>query len=151
MRTLLIKTLAFAAILLPLTASAAKYGDFAVGQKFTLKVIKVTSTEKTGYFGTATKAPVPATLPKFKKDALIAFTIGKNGQLTAKGLSIPFAHGKPKENEYNLFKNGTVTVTHNAEITKNAAKKATGGKLSFFINDYSGAEPVFRTVIYQLD
>lgn len=151
MKTLMIKFLACAAMLLPLSASAATFGDFTVGQKFSLKVVKVTSTMKKGYFGTETKAPIPSSLPKFKQGALIAFTIGNKGKLTAKGLSIPFAHSKPKVNEYNLFKDGTVAVTHNAEITKNSKKKPSGGKLSFFINDYSGAEPVFRTVTYELD
>ena len=151
MKGLILKVDTSLAFVLPLTASAAEFGDFKVGQSFTLKVIKVTSTQKTGYFGVETKAPVPGTVPKFKKNASINFTIGAKGKLMCKGLSIPFAHSNSKQNEYNFFKEGTVTLNRNAEIDKSATKKPKSGKLSFFITDYSGAEPEFRTVIYELD
>lgn len=148
---LLFKVIACVAILLPLTASAANFGDFRVGQKFSLTVTKITSTKRIGYFGTETKATIPTSLPKYRRSSLVAFTIGKNGRLTANDLSIPFAHASPTANEYNFYKSGTLSVTHNAEIIKNAAKKPVGGTLSFFINDFRGAEPIFRTVTYKLE
>jgi hypothetical protein len=151
MKHFLIKALACAAVILPLTASAADFGDFKVGQKFKLTVTQVKSTVKTGYFGVESKVPIPSSVPKFKKKAKVAFSISKGGKLTAKGLNIPFSHGDAVANEYNFYKEGTPSVTHNAEITKDSNKKPTGGTLSFFINDYSGPEPIFRTVIYELD
>lgn len=152
MRTPILAAAAICAMLMPFeSASAATPGGFKVGYTFKLKVLKVTSTRKVGYFGTETTAPVPAGVPKYLKNQIVEFKIGAGGRLTAKGLSIPFAHSSATMNEYNLYKPGTpVTVTHNAEIKK-AAGKATGGTLSFFITNNSGAEPVFRTVVYQID
>lgn len=148
---LLIKIIACVSILLPLTASAAGIGDFKVGQKFSLKVTKITSTERVGYFGTDTKARIPSEFPKYRKNSSVDFTIGKKGKLTAKGLSIPFAHASSSENEYNLYKSGTVAVSHTAEISKNSKKKPIAGTLTLSIQDFTGAEPVFRTVIYVLE
>lgn len=148
---LLIKILACVSILLPVTASAAQYGDFKEGQKFSLTVTKVKSTERIGYFGTETKARIPDSFPKYKKKSKVAFAIGKKGKLTAKGLSIPFAHATPSENEYNFYKSGTVAISHNAEISKDSKKKPVGGTITLSIQDFSGVEPVFRTVIYTLE
>ena len=152
MKQLLLNAIACATVLLPFSqAEAAGSGGFKIGQVFKLKVVKVTSTKKVGYFGTEAANPVPAQLPKFKKNKVIEFKIGAGGKLTAKGgINIPFAHATKTVNEYNLFKDGTVSVTHNAEIKKNGTTP-TGGNLSFFISDYSGAEPVFYTVVYKLD
>jgi hypothetical protein len=152
MRTPFLAAVAMTALLMPFqSAAAATPGGFKVGQTFKLKVLKVTSTRKVGYFGTETTAPVPAGVPKYLKNQIIEFKIGTGGRLTAKGLSIPFAHGSATMNEYNLYKPGKpVSVTHNAEINK-AAGKATGGTLSFFITNNAGSQPVFRTVVYQID
>jgi hypothetical protein len=149
--TLLLKTLALAAILLPLgNLQAAGSTGFKVGQTFKLKVVKVTSTKKVGYFGTEAASPIPGNVPKFTKNKMIEFTIAKGGKLTAKGLSIPFVHASKKVVEYNLFKDAAIDITHNATFQRSGTT-ATGGELSFFINDYSGAEPVFQTVVYKLD
>lgn len=150
-RPLLLKALTLAAVLLPLGhLQAAGSTGFKVGQTFKLKVVKVTSTKKVGYFGTEAASPIPGNVPKFSKNKVIEFKIGKGGKLTAKGLSIPFAHASKTVVEYNWFKDATIDITHNAEINRSGTK-ATGGNLSFFISDYSGAEPVFTTVVYKLD
>ena len=150
-KPLLLKALALAAVLLPLgSLQAAGATGFKVGQTFKLKVVKVTSTKKVGYFGTETANPVPGNVPKFAKNKNIDFKIAKGGKLTAKGISIPFAHASKTVVEYNWFKDAAIDITHNAEI-KRRGTKATGGNLSFFISDFSGAEPVFYTVVYKLD
>lgn len=148
----LIRTLLCAAVLLPLPALAKDYGGLKPGDTFTLKVKKVTSTKKTGYFGQETKASVPGYVPKFRKGQKIRFKIGKKGQLTAKKLKIDYAHSDNKAIEYNTYKEkngGKKTFTKNAELTKKG-KKITGGTLSFFNAKYGAGDPKFRTVIYEL-
>jgi hypothetical protein len=139
------------AFLLPLGhLQAAGSTGFKVGQVIRLKVVKITSTKKVGYFGTETTNPIPGNVPKYAKNKIIEFKIAKGGKLTAKGLSIPLVHASKKVVEYNLFKDAAIDTTHNATFQRSGAT-ATGGELSFFINDYSGTEPVFTTVVYKLD
>lgn len=147
----MMKTLLFlaAAVLLPLTSVEAGSSGFKNGTTFMLKVAKVQSTIQTGYFGTETKSKIPKGIPKFKKGARIAFKIGRKGELTGKGFTMDYAHASSKIVEYNSFEQGTVNYTQNAEISRKS-KKATGGTMSFFIQDFSSGEPVFRTVVYTL-
>jgi hypothetical protein len=142
--------LLLAVALFPMGHLHAAGTGFKTGQTFKLKVVRVSSTIKTGYFGVETRSKIPQTVPNFKKSDLISFAIAKGGVLTAKGIRIPFAHESKGVVEYNAFKEGTITWTANAELNK-AGGQATGGRLSYFIQDFSGAEPVFRTVVYQLD
>lgn len=142
--------LLLAVALLPLGHLHAAGTGFKTGQTFQLKVVRVTSTIQTGYFGVVTKSKIPQTVPNFKKSDRISFAIAKGGVLTAKGIRIPFAHESKGVVEYNAFKEGTVNWTAHAELNK-AGGHATGGTLSYFIQDFSGAEPVFRTVVYRLD
>jgi hypothetical protein len=90
MKNLLLKTIAICAILLPVNQAGAKnYGGFKPGETFTLKLDYRTSVKAVGTLVTD-KQPIPAGIPNFKVGSKVEFTIGKNGQLTAKGLSMPF-------------------------------------------------------------
>lgn len=90
MKSLLIRSIACCAVLLPLaTAQAKTYGGFKPGDTFNLKLDYRTSIKEVGSVVTD-KQPIPAGIPKFKVGATVKFTIGKKGQLTAKGLSMPF-------------------------------------------------------------
>ncbi len=144
---------ACATFFLPGTLShAACATGFKVGQTFKLKVVKVTSTKKVGFFGPETAHRIPGKLPKFAKNKSIAFRIakgGKGGKLSAEGINIPFAHASKTTVEYNWHRKTKIEITHNAEI-KRKGTKATGGNLSFFISDYTGSQPVFYTVVYKL-
>lgn len=147
----LIKIIACLSILLPVTASAAKYGDFRVGKKFSLKVTKITSTERIGYFDQDTNAPVSALVPKYRRNSRITFTIGRNGMLTTKRFRLPFTQASETLNEYNLYKTGTISSTYNAEITKNSKNQPIRGTLNFYFSDFTKEEPVFGKVIYELE
>ncbi len=152
MKSLVPILLASAFLLLPVHVAEAKtFGGFSVGQTFKMKVTKVTATKRVGLFGADEAVSVPRDFPKYRKNQTVTFRIRAKGKLTAtKGLSIPFNHSKQGVNEYNRSrKRGEVTVVHNAEI-KRRKDRALNGNLNFFIQDYSGAEPVFYTVIYKV-
>lgn len=139
-----------ALILTSTVAGAKTYGGFSVRDTFKLKIATVTSTKQTGFAGLPTPNPIPAGIPSFPKGKVITFKIAAKGKLTARGgINIPFAHDTRDVNEYNLSSGTTVTVTHNAEIEKKRGE-AVAGKLSFFIVDTSGAEPIYQTVVYTL-
>lgn len=143
----LLRSLVCAVALLPLPSIAKDIGPFKPGDTFTLTVKKVESTKQTGYFGAETKAPLPANVPKLKKGQKIRFTIGKKGQLLAKKIKADYAHSDNKRVEYNSFDDSkpNITFTVNCELDlKN--KKPTGGTLSFFHSNFTGADPKFRTV-----
>jgi hypothetical protein len=129
---------------------AKTFGGFEVGDSFTLRVSRVTSTKQTGYTGSPITNPIPSGIPRFGRGSLVRFQIGARGVLKAKGISIPLAHFSRTMNEYNLYRPGaTLSTTRNAEVTKRN-NDATGATLSFFITDNSGAEPVFYTIVYTL-
>ena len=93
MKTLLINTLACAALFLPLSqvhaAGAGKtFGGFKAKQTFSFKVGGVASSKTVGT--TVSKVPIPAGIPNFKVNQTVKFTIGSKGQLTGPGFSIPF-------------------------------------------------------------
>ena len=90
MKKLLLQTLACCAVLLPFSQVEAKtFGGFKPGKTFKLKVTEVISSKSVGT-KIIKKAPIPSSIPKLKKGTTIRFKIGAKGQLTAKGLSIPF-------------------------------------------------------------
>jgi hypothetical protein len=91
MKTLLLKTLAFAAIVSPLNQAEAKtFGSFQPKTTFTLKVAEVTGTvQKVGQFPTTTTT-APAGVPKFFVGQTLQFKIGPKGELIGKGFTIPY-------------------------------------------------------------
>lgn len=150
MTRLILFAIAFSSLLLVSPAAHAKtFGGFEVGQTFTLKVVKVTSTKKTGLAGPEETAPIHSKAAKYRKGQSITFRIRAGGKLTARGISIPFAHASRTVNEYNLSRGGTIAITRTAEISRKG-RSATGGYLYFFITDNSGMETVYYTVVYKL-
>ena len=107
MKQLLLQTIACCAILLPFSQVEAKtFGEFKPGKAFTLTVDQVISVKTVG-FTYNTKAAIPAGVPKFKKGQKVKFKIGKKGQLTAKGLSIPYKSDAGTSNTYFVVTTGT--------------------------------------------
>lgn len=146
-----LRFLTLAAILFSFTHAEAKgkrYGGFQVGDTFKLKVLLVSSTTQTG-LGAESPAPIPAGVPKYKKNDVVEFRIGAGGKLLSKGIKIPFAHAKQSVVEFNRSQGTTVNITHTAEVTR-TGKKVKGAYLYFFNTDSSGAEPVYRVVRYKL-
>ncbi len=94
MKTLLLKSLAFAAVLSPLNQAEAKtYGSFQPKDTFTLKVAEVTGTvQKAGQLPKTT-ATAPAGVPKFFVGQTLRFKIGPKGELIGKGFTIPYRAG----------------------------------------------------------
>jgi hypothetical protein len=129
-------------------AKGKKYGGFQVGDTFKLKVLIVSSTKQTGT-GAETPAPIPAGVPKYKKNDVVEFKIGAGGKLISKGIKIPFAHARNSVVEFNRSQGTTVNVTHTAEVTRKG-KRVKGAYLYFFHTDTSGVDPVYRTVRYKL-
>jgi len=146
-----LKFITLAAILFSFThadAKGKKYGGFQVGDTFKLKVLLVSSTTQTG-MGAETPAPIPANVPKYKKNDVVEFKIGAGGKLLSKGIKIPYAHAKQSVVEFNKSIGTTVNITHTAEVTRKG-KRVKGAYLYFFNTDTTGAEPVYRTVRYKL-
>ena len=90
MKKLLLQVIAACSLLLTVSQVEAKtFGGFKKNDKFSLKLDYFTSLKEVGTVFTD-KQPIPAGVPKFKPGSKVEFTIGKKGQLTAKGMSIPF-------------------------------------------------------------
>ena len=120
MKTLLLKSLAFAAILSPLSQVEAKtFGSFQPKTAFTLKVTSVTGTvQKAGQLPRTT-ATAPAGVPKFFVGQTLRFSIGPKGELIGKGFTIPYRAG---------ISNPTIGVNGYQDPIK---PKATTRKVSF--------------------
>ena len=109
MKTLLINTLACAALFFPLSqvhaAGAGKtFGGFKAKQTFSFKVSSATSSKTVGTV--VSTVPIPAGFPNFKVNQTVKFTIGSKGQLTGPGFSIPF-YGKGSSAAANAYTNIT--------------------------------------------
>lgn len=155
MKSLLIRFVACCAVLLPLARAEAKtYGGFKPGDKFTFTVNYRVSNKTVGGV-TQTNVPVPAGMPDFKLGKKVTFTIGRKGQITAKGMSLPFkgvdtttGHkrvlfiGPPKSN-YPFGDSATVDLKPNG--------KPVGLSLSFSKVTNSGGVITDQRVFYALD
>jgi hypothetical protein len=150
MKTFLLPAIIAIAALMPFQQSeAAKFGGFKSGHKFNLKVEEVISVKTTGLFGKPTKVPIPSGLPKFNKKQKVTFKIGKKGELTAKGISLPFTTDGGTSNVYNKVVTGTSPKTDTAIIYKGADNKATGAALTFIRVSGSPSNP-FDVSTYSL-
>lgn len=157
MKHLLLQTIACCAVLLPFTRAEAKtYGGFNPGDKFTLTVNYRISNKTVGGV-TKEKVPVPKGMPDFKLGKKVTFTIGPKGQLTAKGMSLPFMtvdttsnpghtrvvyEGPPKKN-YPFGDTGNVDL--------NPDGKPVGLSLNFSKVTISGGVTTDQRVFYALD
>lgn len=130
-------------------ASAKNIGGLKTGDSFQLKVTRIDSTQQVGIGGASTAGPIPAGVPRYRKNQKLTFRVRAGGKLSTRGLNLPFSHYTKGVAEFNFFRPGTVSIARNAEI-KVRNGNVGGGTLSFFITDGSGMETVYRTVIYKL-
>ncbi|MEO5715845.1 MAG: hypothetical protein ABIT37_20365 [Luteolibacter sp.] len=151
MKHLLLKLLVCSAALLPVaqaqTPAAKTYGGFTPGAKFTLKVSKVTSTKLQNFV--STKCPIPTGIPKFKKGAKVVFTVGKKGEWTCSGMSLPFVKDNGPSNNY-VKHSSTNFNDDEADVFKDTAKKAVGADIFLYKETHGslGTIPVVYTVKY---
>lgn len=132
MKKLLLQMIVCGAALLPLSqVHAATYGGYAPGKKFTLTV-KVKEAASLTLGGRPKKVPVPAGVPDFKVGQKVVFTIGAKGQLTAKGLSLPFKQDAGNANVYYINPSRTHPQGDIAQIFKSETGKPLEGALTFF-------------------
>jgi hypothetical protein len=131
--------------------AAKKYGDFAVGQTFTLTVTEAVAV-KASLTGSPTKTSVPSGVPKFKKGQKVKFTIGSKGELKGPGFSLKFKSPSPTANVYyNAPKKGSTLSGDVAAVRKNSLKKPVFADLSFFKSTGSGLKTTVYTVTYVLE
>jgi hypothetical protein len=155
MKQLLLQTIACCAVLLPFSQAEAKtYGGFKPGDKFTFTV-NYRLSNKTVNGVTKKNVPVPDGMPDFKRGKEVTFTIGPNGQLTAKGMSLPFKkldtstgrkrvifEAPPKKN-YPFGDNATVDLKPNG--------KPVGLSIAYTKITKSGGVTTDQRVFYSLD
>ena len=150
MKNIIIHMIAVCAVLMPMQQVDAKtYGGFKKGQKFKMYVHEIIKSKAVGT-KISKKASIPKGVPKYKKGKKVKFKIGKKGQITAKGLSIPFNSDGGSANIYSRIKTGTTTKAYTAEVFKNAKGKPSGVVLAFVVSKYAGFQTTTTTVSYIL-
>lgn len=149
MKQLLLKTIACAAVLLPLSTQA---GNFPKGTTFTRTVTEKISSKTVG-FKVIKKTPVPAGIPNFKVGQKVKFVIGPKGQLQIKknGVSIPFKSDGGSANVYVVPPSRTKPSGDIGEVFKDSTGKPTSVALSFFKTKVSGFTATTNTVVYTLE
>jgi hypothetical protein len=152
MKTLLLKTLAYAALLLPFSQVQAKtFGSFTPQQKFTLTVTSKESFKQKPA-GLPTKAGVPNGVPKFTIGQKVKFKIGANGQLIGQGFSLPFIASLSNGAGLNVYqdpkkaKPSTRKVSFGEVIVIDNVVDAAG--LDFTIINVKGANVTTNRVLY---
>lgn len=134
-----------------ISLAAKKYGDFAVGQKFTLTVTEAVAV-KGNLGGVAKKTSIPSGVPKFKKGQKVKFTIGSKGELTGPGFSIKFLSSDVTANAYfNKPKSPSSFNGDAAAVRKNSVKKPVFADLTFYKTTGSGLKTTVYTVTYVLE
>lgn len=151
MKQLLLHTIACCAVLLPFSQAEAKsFGGFSPGKTFTFTV-KVKTVTKTTGFTVKENAPVPDGVPNFKKGEKVTFTVGAKGQLTAKGMSIPFKKDGNIVNTYITNVTSSNPRVDLGHVYKTRSDKPTGVGLSFTRTKGSGLNTSVTAVAYALE
>ena len=150
MKKLLLQAIVCASVLLPFSVAEAKtYGGFKPGKTFTFTVKEVVSIKAVG-FSKPVKAPVPSGVLKLTKGQKVQFKIGASGQLTAKGLSIPFKADGGSANVYTKVTTGAKPAADTAQVFKTSKNVPTAVSLSFVRASYAGFNTTTNTVAYTL-
>ena len=160
MKSLIINAIGCCAILFPATqvqaaGAGSTFGGFTAKQKFSLKVVSIGSATQVGTTVTGGKT-VPGSLPKFKVNQIVKFTIGRKGQLTGPGFSLPFdkAASTASQNNYNNFPIGEKKAARGAVIFKDTQGEnngnPTGGTLVFSKVTVNGPNVTTKSVTYSL-
>lgn len=151
MKQLLLQTIACCAVLLPFSQLEAKsYGGFKPGKTFTMKVTE-RITAKTVGTKVVKNVPVPTGVPNYKKGQKVKFTIGAKGQLTAKGLSIPFKEDGGTANVYNKVVTTGAPKSDTGEVFKSSTNKPVNVALMFNRTKVDGFSTSVTTVTYVLE
>ena len=151
MKQLLLQTIACCAVLLPFSQLEAKtYGGFKPGKTFTMTVEEKITAATIGT-RVAKNVPVPNGVPNFKKGQKVKFTIGAGGQLTAKGMSIPFKSDGGSANVYNKVVTSGAPQADTGEVFKTATNKPTNVALMFSRTKIDGFNTSVTTVTYTFE
>lgn len=157
MKPFILQCLACAAVLLPFTQAEAKtFGGLTTGKTFTFTVNYRTSSKTTGMVTTDNVA-IPEGIPKFKLGSKVTFTIGKKGELTAKGMSLPFkgvdtvTNPGRESNLYELPPKKGYPFGDSGSLAKIGSKKPVGLSLSFNKIITTAGVSTHHRVFYALD
>lgn len=135
MKKLLIPFIVFCGALLPQAQAdgpASKtFGGFPAGKKFIMTVQSVTSSQSVGK-KIKSSVPIPTGIPSFKNGQTVKFTIGRNGELTAPGFSIPLLNSSANINSYAKLPNINSLSPNDAGVYKDASGKPVGSTLIFY-------------------
>lgn len=137
MKTQLLSFIALFGALLPLAQVQAggpaskTFGGFLPGKKFTLTVQSVTSSQSVGKKSKSSVA-IPTGIPGFKSGQSVKFTIGKNGELTGPGFSIPLINSSANINSYAKLPNINSLSPNDAGVYKDSTGKPVGSTLIFY-------------------
>lgn len=137
MKKLLVQFIMLSGALLPLSQAQAAgpasktFGGFSPGKKFTLTVQSFTSSMSVGsknkFF-----VSIPTGVPQFRRGQAVKFTIGKKGELTGPGFSIPLLSSSATINSYAKLPNISSLSPNGAGVVKNSAGKPVGSTLIFY-------------------
>jgi hypothetical protein len=144
-----------AGVLLPATRLQAapaskKFGSLLPGKTFTF-VVKERILVKTSRTKVVETKNPPKGIPNYAKGDKIKFTIDDKGQLTAKGLSMPFKTDPGTSNVYVMPPaKGRTAKANTGMVYKNSKGQPVVVALSFFKVEISGYVPTFQSVDYTL-
>ena len=152
MKTLLFKTLACAAVLLPLGQIQAKtFGSFTPNKMFTLELTAKESFKvKPG--GARKNSGIPNGVPNFKIGQKVKFKIGSKGQLIGPGFSISFRDSATIGGLANIYqdpkKPGSSTRKLSLGQIYVVDNLPTSGNLTFTVFNINGLNSSVSTVVY---
>lgn len=131
-----------------------RFGGFKAGEKFSLTVQSVTSSQTIGK-RTKDKSSIPEGIPKFKKGSTVKFVIGRKGELTGPGISIAYIGASGKMNAYAKLPTYRTPSPNAASVFKDDKGRADGVILTFYLyrlntNDLSGKGLAINRVVYLL-
>ncbi len=132
--------------------ASKRFGGFASGQTFTLKIKSIISTRAEG-IKIVKNAPIAKPIPNFKKGTKVKFTIGPKGQLKGPGFNITFipSPATSAPNDYSNTSKDPFKLTSVGKVEKNSKLKPTRAILSFHINKLSGSTLSIHDVLYTLE
>jgi hypothetical protein len=138
------------AAVLPFSQLEARpFGGFEPLKKFKLTVTKVTSVKRTATTVEAVVA-IPAGIPNYRLAERVKFSIGRAGELKARGLNIAFKNGNPNVNNYLNPVTASNPDVQGAGIFKSAAGQPASMIISYQKVEGTGSSITIYNVSYQL-
>ena len=128
------------------------FGGFKSSQKFTLTVQEVTSSQSVGSKVKST-APVPEGIPKFRKGQKVTVKIGKKGEWTGPGFSIPLLNSTSAVNSYSKQPTSKTVSPNVATVAKDSKGKPVATTMVFYryrITDFTADSLTINRVGYIL-